>query len=278
VRVALLVALCGCNRILGLGDVLARDAAPPDGPFACPAIGITPPFSTLIHQALDQNCPDYVRVSSGLAIGTCTTDVGPIPVVIMQGTGDGLLEPVPELAGIPGEYYDHARPAPDGSSLVVLHYTSPASRVEEWVRTASGWSFGQLIPISNAGGAHLGPLGSDGNGGWRMLVRDTVGFEEWGRGPTGAWTPIATFDPTALGLADVDYGALAESGLRAVLIGTSQAGIAGVYYTDRGSVDGAFRIADRLDVVPITATPYLDATCARIYVSGLDAVFYAQHQ
>lgn len=60
VRRAVLV-LAGCNAVFGIKDTRQYDAAyfdaPPDAPFACPALGgPAPTFSPVLHQDVIQDC------------------------------------------------------------------------------------------------------------------------------------------------------------------------------------------------------------------------------
>jgi hypothetical protein len=265
-----LVALAACNQVLGLDDLHDR-TAPIDAPFACPPIGTTPVFSPIIHQSFVELCYEYARFSTGLAVGMCKVGLSGA-YLASQGMGDGPLTPIPGLDFV----YDDPRPTPDGTLMLAVHNAGAAPTVEQFRATGVGWSFDRDIPFPHPDTIALGHVATDPDGGWRMLVVENHQLEEW-KTSNDSWVMIAMHPVSALGLADVSYATFTEDGLRALLRGTRPGGLEEIYFTDRPDVGTEFRIADRLDAIPV-ATPYLDRTCARIYLAAVGSVFYAQQQ
>jgi hypothetical protein len=271
----LLVALCACNSILGLGDVRDR-AAPSDAPFACPPIGTTPQFSPVIHQSsVHVYCNSYERFASRYALGMCQTDPAYSEFVVSESFGDAALVPITTFDGLPTtESIAQAYVSPDGNLMVLSHTIVNAVHIEQYVRVAGSWTYDRDLPIPASFRTELGSIGGEATR-WRMLVVEGA-FDEWGTAD-GMWSLLVTHSAATLGVAKVEYASLTEDGLRAVLLATPlDGGAGGIYFTDRPDLASEFRVADRLDTVPATAAPYLDHTCARIYVGGLESVFYAQ--
>src|SRR5258708_23412811 len=81
-RVALL-ALCACDRVLGLGSVVAADAFDSHAPFfdtradvACPPIGMTPSYGLHLNEVVEQPCFFYSTSTIGTALAECFDATG----------------------------------------------------------------------------------------------------------------------------------------------------------------------------------------------------------
>ena len=269
------LALSACNQTLGLHDVTLQDAIPIDAPFACVPIGTTPRFSPVIHELIDQDCDDYLQLSSGLAMGTCYFS-GDADGSVSEGQGDSPLDRS-SLVNMPKSTYRTPRPSPDGDLMLVTHaITTNVTflRVEQHHREGAAWVY-DTTPTFNAAFPQVGELARTPAGSLRVALVELSSMEEWEY--TTTWTLEATYTAGDLGLDDVTYASLSEDGLRMLVTGTAPGRVnRQVFYTDRPDGAARFRPAEMLDNVPASSTPYLSADCARIYISGLDAVFYVQ--
>src|SRR5258708_5638643 len=96
----MVLALCACNRILGLGDLDVRDPhfdALVDAQPYCPPFGTLPRFSPVLREYVDENCAGY-ETSATVAVASCTYDT--LGTVVAQGPIGQLLTPITGLPAL----------------------------------------------------------------------------------------------------------------------------------------------------------------------------------
>jgi hypothetical protein len=260
-----LLALAGCNQLFGSTSVAVQPGAqfdaPLDAPFACPAIGQTPQYSQYVHQFLARDCSFYGTGGSD-AIASCT--ISGAETVVIGPIGSDLLPAV----GLPSSLLPLTpRLAPDGQTI--LARSDP--RIVEYARTGNTWTVATLevFQLANSGVPFSSIAQSGSTLRVLMIEYSTGSLVEYERA-NGAWSKISTTPLSQLNLASVSGLALTGDGLRLVISTGNQ-----VLFTDRPSLDAAFRPADPVQA-PTGVDIFATDDCARIYLSGLGSVFYAQ--
>jgi len=270
---AALVALGACDRALGLGPTQLADGMPIA--FTCPPIGATPQYYPTLLQVIDQPCNSYSFSTAGLAMAYCTDGVdqhvstGPRdqPLVAASGFDDPVDEPVEAVIGGDGtaiityldtntrgfgyRTYTQVGGAWQAGSEVLPETGSPNQPY-----VIAGMTLAHHVIYANPNDATLHELADDGAGTW-----------------TEPRPPIAAPD---LGMSEIFIVAITSDGLRLLLGGYPvDQNVDTMFYTDRPSTDVAFRPAEVIDGVPF-GDAFLSDDCARVYVTGLDRVFYLQ--
>ncbi len=281
-RWAPLLLLCACDRALHLGATAAADAAdaPPQffdarAQVTCPPIGTTPAYHHELHQvvAIVDDCVQYsTSAASGTAMALCLAganpivEVGPIDGALAQATGFDLntvsvtLAPEGDVAAsisiVPMARFNvlHAVALqPDGS----------------WQSTS-----GTMTTSGSVFGMTYGPNR-------HVMVSESNAYLELVVDANGTWTQYQMFTASDLGVTSpntLSNGALSADGLRLLVIVFGQGGASSVGYTDRATIDGRFRPIDVLAEVPAGEGVFLTEDCGRIYIDGLNTVFFVQEQ
>lgn len=264
-RLAAIFLVASCNQVFGnhtVGtDPNAIYDAPIDSPFECPAIGKTPRFSPLLRQYQIQDCTYYTQVGSE-AIGYCGqfVSIGPIgmPLVPANGIPVGGGEPLPRLA-------------PDGSYMVISQFNGPMPTGTRYLRDEDTWTLvgpqPEIAALALSNIVHV--AGAD-----RIVARalfattlDELVFD----GST--WTKVGSHPDAEFA---VDSGGpttmyWTRDALRMVISDS----LGNLFYTDRSTVDAAFRQADMLGVSGSQDMSMPD-DCSRMYVTGLGSILYLQ--
>jgi hypothetical protein len=273
-----LVAVCGCNWAYGLDETHLPADAPPDAPFRCPSsVGTPPTFSTLVTQAVLQECFGYsVSVPRDLAVAVC--DQNRLFKFVAEGNIDKPLERS-ELAPPPIDPH-FTRLVPEGTELYVHEANNVISRYR---RTDKMWTrAGPLVfpGIVLTGGDRLGAP-SRGPQRHVMLRRMDGALHEFIESANdGSWTLAHTYTANNFGVSVIDGAAdLSPDGTKVTFPGsifiTSEIQV-GVFYADRAMPSAMFGKAIRLAGTPAISDPFLTQDCARIYFSGLSSIFYSQ--
>ncbi len=271
-----LVALAACNWAFGTQPVEQIDAryfdATTDARVQCPAFGMAPRFSPILRQVIDQNCRSYtVSADTGLAVATCSE--GGVDGVY-AGPVDQPLVRVPELpAGTQDLTIGEARLSPDGQLLVVSTFdlTNVASAYRTYTLGAQGWVPGPDLPLPQFGNPSVPSRGPDR----RVLFYDQNIGKEFRQDTSGAWLEVGdvTFGP-APGVHSVW---LSPDALRFVAYEAASSGTRPrLYYADRASRDAPFTAPVELAGVPASFDPFITEDCDRIYMTSVEAIFYAQ--
>jgi len=261
------LGLAACNQVFGSTSVevtpVAQFDAPLDAAFACTAIGQTPQFSPYLHQFLARDCSFY-GIAGTDAVAECM--IAGVETVVIGPLGGEL---VPAL-GLPASGLPSTpRIAPDGQTM--LGRVNPA--VVEYARAGDVWSVANsnVFELGSTGTpfSSIAQIGST----LRVLVlefpEDTLAEYERAN---GVWSVVAqTPVEQVVGSASPALGlALTSDGLRLVIATDSE-----TRYSDRPSLDAAFRPSEPLQS-PAASDVFVSDDCARIYLSGLGSVFYAQ--
>lgn len=278
-RSLLLLALAACNQIFGLAPTQSRGAAfydaPPDAPFACPAIGAGAPTLTgVLVQQVQQDCSAYSpSFASGRAAARCEATDG--SMYLCEGPVDASLSFVAATTMI-----DTPRMLPDGNTMYVFRQDPllTTAHILAFARSGSGWAaapdpgFGTL---QQSDGISTVMRGASGN---RLIVMTTsTGAEqldEWAD-DGGSWHVVGTHSPAEFGLQTVGSLTLTTDGLRGLVLGSAASGAYRTLYTDRPSVDAAFSPGQPVEGLLWSAEDaQLTDDCSRVYFSGLGWVFY----
>jgi hypothetical protein len=274
--VAALVA-CGCNSIFGLHETSVIDApyydAPVDAPFQCPALGTPLQFSAQLHQLDVHGCDGYTRAGDQLAVAIC--DEGGQRVVY-QGPVDGTLTPA--TVTDPGDTILSATLTPEGDELFVsTEYTGTTGGMFIYDRQGDGsWLRGADPP--------LGPLGFISNPArgpaHRLLYSHGSASDlyEWAQDSAGTWQQVHVHAIAALGISNTNSLWLSGDGLRLITNAFTVADplTEQMLYLDRDTVAETFRPAVVMTTLPLVLDAFVTDDCARIYMSGLASIFYAQ--
>lgn len=288
-RVALIVALTGCNAIFGLDETTTYDArhiyddAMIDAPPFCPAPAVVPQFDRELHQAIyaDSNCQQYQTSSLGIALATCYD--AQFRQQMYEARVGPITDAVPALGDINtanGYTYSFAL-TPEGGEVYVARYDTTLVKVGVWrfERDATGmWKQMEALPFSSATGLTLSPVTRGPHR--HILVRDqsAVEIHEWAVDDTGTWNDIAKYDPTADFGSSAVYGfGLSSDGLRLPLyIYDTTAAAYVMQYSYRESIDDRFSMPTAMPSAPRTQTLFLTEDCDRAYFAGFGAVFYVK--
>jgi hypothetical protein len=280
----LVVFACGCNAILGLHDDYTRrpslDAkvydAPFDAPFTCPPLGVAPKFRRTLHGLPITDCSSYsISHATNRALAWCHD-----PVAGGFYTAEGPLDgPLARIDLPPPANHDVWEPrlSADGDQLVRLTYdAAQVWGLEVWHRDATAWSLVGPVAYSVPQSLVARPTVSTISRGpdRRFLVAEanvSTGpaikeFADTG----GGFQLVDTYDYSAIGPFVGSVG-LSADGLRIVY--SDQLA---TWYSDRPSLDAHFGKEVMIDTPQPIYWPVLDDDCGKLYISGLDSVFFLE--
>jgi hypothetical protein len=280
-----IVLLCACNQAFGIRETRASDAsqvffdAPIDAPYQCPPIGTTPRFSSLLHQVIPQYCTDYsFSAASQRALAVCVT--GPYSRgFIYQGTIDGSLTAAPGFPTASDITVSQPRIDPEGEEVVLATFdltNTVAPFAVFRAQTDGSWSRLADLPIPQFGIVSGRTRGPNRHLLHRKNVQDDL--DEWAEQSPGTWNKVNTHRLAALGVTAVDELWISPDGLRVIMNARTATtpNLGQVMYADRASMTDAFNAAVALDNVPAVHDAFMTEDCARIYLSGLQQIFYVQ--
>jgi hypothetical protein len=277
-----IVVLGACDGILGLNPTVAIDATFYDGRrnFACPPIGTTPSYDGQLHSVINQNCSQYTTsTATNSALALCVSPPPGLPFVA-GGPIDGPLAAVPSLAmawmistiklGADGDLAVEMYSNPSGGAIVFRALTRQPD---------GSWTAGQNVgamgvpSFYNASAPTHGPNP-------HVLWNDEIDYtiHESVEDSTGAWSEP---NPSGFSFPGISYPAsfsLTDDGLRLVFVGSDANMVTSVYYTDRPALDQPFRTPVVLMGAPFAYDLFLTSDCGRIYMSGMQAIFFTQEQ
>jgi hypothetical protein len=269
----LLLALCACNRVLGVTDVDRTDArlfdALPDAQPYCPTTtGVVPRFSTTLHQVIDQYCLEY-ETSASFAIAMCQSPLG---TVVSQGPLDMPLQPITGLpALVPNHLWQNPRISPEGDVLYLDDFdlTAFTAVYHSFTRRSDGtWAPGPNLPIPTYGIATVPSRGP----GRHLLFYDTQ-LAEWAQDAGGTWQQVRSVDT---GLPSPRSIWFSPDGLRAIIVASATATTdVTAMLIDRATIDDPFNAPIAVPTLPAVDDLFMTADCTRVYMSGADSIFYA---
>jgi hypothetical protein len=265
-RSSCIILLAGCNSILGLSPVKARDAAfydtPTDAPFQCP-VGSAPSFDHgALVQVLDQNCGLFSLNEDGTrALAQCD-------FVIVEGANDGtLLVPAPGLETTSDVRYGLPLLGPDGTLATVVRTNLDLTRNALLVtRDPDAWRV--VATFTNPGGT-INSISQPTRGPGAHLIVDMAfqGLHEFVDTGNG-WEDRATLAfPDFVQRNNIE---LSPDGLHAWWTRNFQ-----VYYANRTTLDDPL-----IEVGPVPggiglANAFISADCGGIYFGALDRIWKA---
>jgi hypothetical protein len=277
-----LLTLCACNQVFGLDPTLPLNAdaayfdAPADAPFACPAIGVTPPFSKILHQ-IPQSClKTTASLNTDRAFAECEQQQ------LAAGPAGGPLALVAGFELANGIHYDSPRVVPEGDQVVIRRWN--ISTVVGEVQLYDIGEAGQLTFVheiklpNNIATDSFVAFGAPSRGPKRrMFVRQNMlPLSEIELDETGASSVVASYTESDLGV--TGFTGLPPSftgdGLRIVFNAYNTQN--GLFYADRLTTNDRFVAARVLMDVPNAADGFMTEQCERVYFSALGSVFWIQ--
>jgi len=275
-----LLALCACNQVLGIDRTTHPLDAGIDAPFACPAIGKAPRFSTTPVMLQAPLCQQYtISHAADIALAYCDTPRS--SSLVEQGNVDGDLHPVPELT--PGlASYTRPRVSPEGDQLVTLVFGTTSDGFVRYRRSGTSWTadaapFTMPSQITVNDQVVLLSTPSRGPNRRMLALLNPARIDELSDDGTDTLGFVREYTLANLGLMEIDGPMLLPDGLRAVLRGVSVDGTkVGVWYMDRPSITSDFGAPQLLSGIPDVTDPFLTEDCGRIYFSTAGSIWYAQ--
>jgi hypothetical protein len=277
-RLGLLLVVAGCNQIYGLDETYLTD-----GHVArrCPAIGETPVYTTAPQTLTSGEFPfDYTfdeartfavayRVNAGGIVEAPVDSADFVPLDLDADAGDRLFDP---------------RVAPEGDQLVVRVQNAAGqwnlrlytrSGVQSWQR---GPTLTSLLPAERCST----PSRRSTTDERRFIRLDPTGSElaEYTE-RVGVWSLVRTYDRATLGVSlqqQIEDPQLSPDGLRLVFTVREIVGRP-IYFTDRASIDDAFRPASLMlqltgDSEP--QDPFMVQDCTRLYMVVYPGLIYVE--
>ena len=266
-----LVMLVGCNAWFGNDPVLRFDAqrfdAQVDAPTPCPSLGTPPAFGTALHQQILQNCMGY-SFNSERASAICFATGGP---AAYEGPTDDKLSLVTELYDSTSDTnVDEVALSSDAQTVYArrVNYSTGTLQLIAAQRMPGGtWQLIAMPPFGQNPNDGLGSFARGPTGDHVLIVAGDLRVHEWVE-DGGAWTDarVHPFPPV--------YGArMTANGLRVALHGMDGSQL----YSDRPDVDSMFSTPVTFSTAPPAPdTPMLSEGCDRLYVAGLESVFYVE--
>jgi len=266
----LLTLACACNQVHGLDQTgLIYDTPPIDAPWACPAIGTMPTFSRQLHQLPGRGCRQYTfSPKTKRAVALCYPNGVGANKESFVGEGPLDDELTPALSS--PEPFENPRLTPDGQRLYVSHQQGTTVVTEQYTRVNDTWVLTKTNPFPNG---YISTIAT-GPGGDRALMYTGGGlWEEWAE-IAGTWMVVGPFDADFPLIAPV-HTSLSLDGLRVIFEGLDyNDGRVSMYYSDRSAVDQRFRTPVVIDVPKSQDLVAMTEDCGKLYVFGLERLFY----
>jgi hypothetical protein len=273
VKIALLMLLVGCNSVFGNNPVQRIDAqyfdAPIDAPSQCPPIGQTPQFTSVLHQVFVQDCAEYT-FNGGRAIAPCRAPDGGFS--IFEGALDQPLALVSDLyEPTAPAVYDTTRLSSDARTLYARHVDFDTNAVELRAATRQpdgSWQLVEPPPFGQNPGDLPAGFAAGATGDHAFIHTSGNVVHEWVFDGAG-WSDVRVHD---FGAPIVAANVTAD-GLRITLAMADKRHL----FSDRPDEDSLFRDPVLLPNSPSDAQArMMSVDCGRLYVSGLQSVFYAE--
>lgn len=285
-RVALVIALTGCNSIFGLDETVTYDArrnyldAMVDAPAMCPPPSVVPQFERELHQAIyaDQNCQAYQTSAVGIALSQCYDPS------YRQQIYESRVGPITEIrlarGDLENDYVYSFALVPEGSEVYVSRYdtTLLAFGVWRYERDASGiWHRMEQVPFSTNTYTTLSPISRGPLRHIFVRPNNATDIHEWAQDGNGTWADVATYTAADFGTSYVVGIDLSADGLRLLLdLYDSTVGNYVMAYSYRESINDRFSTPTPAPSAPKAVEVFMTEDCDRAYVPGFGAVFYVR--
>jgi hypothetical protein len=265
----LLPLLCACNQAFTLEPTKLVDAAQPRV-FACPDPGPAT-YSPRLHEIPTDHglCVDYtISAATNRAVAFCYADG-------IFGISEGPIDgPLAFVLTDPDKFTHYIAPrlSPDGQRLYILVSTSQFRRVSRFVRTPSGWVDDmKMLPFTTG---TLSTIATAPTGDRVIYLEPDGDLQEYvDDAPVGAPINAATLE-----VPSIEDPSLSTDGLR-LAVHVRENGESHMFFAERPNVDVPFGRATRFPGVPAgSGTSFMTDDCARVYVAGLDRVFYVEQE
>lgn len=258
----MVLALVGCDRVFGLGDIAASAApdAPPPEVASCPEPGAGPPvFGTSIEELVPRACYYFTySQTTGLGYATCGNEM-------VEGPLGGPLEVSAIAPNLPGAYLDRPGVAPEGTRMLVRQLSTPTQRISWYARTGATWTWlSDLMEDTALTTPGVPSAGPDR----RALIATTTGYHEFVES-NDTWTELRVSPWATMGVTGGAQLHLSPDGLRLTFILSSM-----VMYAERPDLAAEFGTASQVASVGSTPSAFITEDCARVYYSVGDALVF----
>jgi hypothetical protein len=267
---SLLLALCSCNRVLGLDETRAVDAAffdtPTDAAFACPPLGTVPVFTEMFHQSITQECRNFTIASSGRALATCN---GPGGSIIMESTPDGTMVPA---VGFTAQQ-TQPRISGAGDLAIATASSSGSSIVTIFERTPTGWEpRDEILGVTSFTG--ITKPTRDGH----VIFVTPLALREYADDGTGTFREVLTHTADDLAVNGFVFSAnVTSDGLRVLFYGVAKGdSMKALLYADRARTTDTFGHATRMQNIDYVPEAFMTDDCGRLYFPAASSIFYVQ--
>ena len=207
---------------------------------------------------------------------------------IAQGPAAGPLEVLAQFRVVSSwQYKDQPRLDADATKLYLYDsYDLGLCQYEVYNRQGDGtWMFGSTVPWIPSGSISpcnysISTIARDAHGD-RVMITDGLTIVEWAQDAMGAWQSLAMYTLADLGVVSLDKMLdLSIDGLRLVFSATDTGQTrSAMYIATRASIGDRFGTPTILVGVPLVdSVPFLSPDCARLYIEGLDRIFYVQQR
>ena len=265
----LFLALAACSDPFGIKSTILRDGSF-DAPWGCPAPRQTFSFSRTLHEALDQYARGY-QVASGRAIAMCYDASS---ARICEGPQDARLVPAgidPESSSID---FNLPQLTPEGDHMYVGSFDldTVVGALRDYQRVGDTWVRQPDLPF-----AQNGFISTPSSAPERHVLFNPGQdhLEEWAL-VGGTWQLVRTPTYAELGISTVETMWLSPDALHLLVRAqlTPNPGVHVIATSERGATADSFpALTQREDIID-GEDPFVTADCLRLYMTGLDAVFY----
>ncbi len=267
----LILALAACSDPFGIKSTIVRDGSF-DAPWGCPAQRQALTFSRTLHEALDQNARGYqVSIATGRAIAMC---YDPTSSHICEGPRDAPLVPAgvdPESSSID---FNLPQLTPEGDHMYVGSFDldTVTGALRDYQRVGDTWVRQPDLPF-----AQNGFISTPSSAPERHVLFNPGQnhLEEWAL-VSGTWQLVRMPTYAELGIATVETMWLSPDALHLIVRAelTSNPTVHVIATSERPSPADPFPALTLREDIINGQDPFVTADCLRLYVTGLDAVFY----
>ncbi len=288
-RIALLLALVGCDAVYGLGDRPRSDAAPdvasPDDdaliedapPSGCRASG--PPTFAGTPVFVFTNCNSFTTSApANMALMSCSNVFYESPIAT-----PGMVVAIVNRE--PDQLLSEPRLSPTGDEMFVTSTATVGGTraIRAYRRTGGQWHLAAVpigLPTAFAGANPLfaSPPSMLVQGKRRIIIHQVAVMPKFSEfvEENESWTLVRDYTATELGTMTFAYPSLSPDGLHLVFSANpTGGGPVEVRYSQRESVNDPWDSSVKLDIGVDNATyPHLTADCARLYFTATTTLQY----
>ncbi len=256
------------------GDGCADDC---QGLDVCPALGVTPSFSSSLQSMVDTNCWSYsTSLTRDIAVAQCdwgdTAGIG-------WGRIDEPLAAFPNLVVGTSATYSQPRLVPEGTELFLKRNSAGTIELLRYtINENNTATLAHVLGLTFSSSLRMG-MPSQGPVRRAMIDSNGISAAEYEIAVDGSVRKLGSYTPAELGVEGFNSSLnLSPDGLR-LLVAAYVAGDQVWMYSDRANLE-----TDFLDLRPIgvtfsgTADLSMAPDCSRIYFTALNRVFFVRQR